>query len=317
MNDELRVLIVDDDKTNRRVLKECISGIAQVLLAKNGHQAIEKAIELQPDLIVLDVVMPDMDGFSVIETLRNRRNTEHIPIIFITGSGSEEVEMKGLKLGAVDVIGKPLHPGVVQARIYTQLQNVFQRRLLGSLANIDALTTIANRRQFDEVLEKEWNASLSRQTPLSLVILDVDYFKKYNDHFGHLSGDRVLKNVALTLKDSLNSENALVARIGGEEFAMILPDTHLEKAQALVKAAIESVQALNIAHPASKCNPVVTVSAGIHSFIADQVLNREAAFDLADKALFKAKENGRNQFSFTDNLNPYQAIEIETGLSEF
>ncbi|MCU4675322.1 diguanylate cyclase [Catenovulum sp. 2E275] len=301
MNDELRVLIVDDDKTNRRVLKECISGMAQVLLAKNGSQAIEKSMELQPDLIVLDVVMPDMDGFSVIETLRNRRATQHIPIIFITGSNSEEIELKGLRLGAVDVISKPLHPGVVQARIYTQLQNVFQRRLLDSLAHIDALTTIPNRRQFDEALEHEWQNSLALQQVLTLVILDVDYFKRYNDCYGHQSGDQVLKKVALTLKACLNDRQSLVARIGGEEFAMILPNVNLAQAQLLVDKAILQVKQLNIPHNDSKCEQVITLSAGIHSFIAKQITNTKAAFELADKALFKAKANGRNQYAFTDN----------------
>lgn len=302
MNDELSVLIVDDDKSNRQVLKECISGMAQVLLAKNGEQAIEKSMALLPDLIVLDIVMPDMDGFSVIETLRNRSQTQHIPIIFITGSDSEEVEMKGLKLGAVDVLSKPLHPGVVQARIYTQLQNVFQKRLLDALVHIDALTTIANRRHFDEVLEKQWNESLKHKTPLSLVILDVDYFKDYNDCYGHQAGDSVLKKIALSLKQSLEQTQGMVARIGGEEFAIVLPDTSLESAVELVQNAIKTVSDLQIEHKNSECDCVITLSAGIHSKLAqDTHYDARSALGLADKALFKAKAAGRNQVMTSDS----------------
>ncbi|WAJ71304.1 GGDEF domain-containing response regulator [Catenovulum adriaticum] len=303
MNDELSVLIVDDDKSNRQVLKECISGMAQVLLAKNGAQAIEKSMSLLPDLIVLDIVMPDMDGFSVIETLRNRSQTQHIPIIFITGSDSEEVEMKGLKLGAVDVLSKPLHPGVVQARIYTQLQNVFQKRLLDALVHIDALTTIANRRQFDEVLEREWKNSLSLGTPLSLVILDVDYFKDYNDCYGHQAGDTVLKKIALSLKHGLEHTHGFIARIGGEEFAMILPNTPVEFAVEIVENAIKQVSDLQIAHQGSGCSSVITLSAGIHSMVAKNTSdNARAALELADRALFKAKESGRNQVVVADSV---------------
>lgn len=302
MNDELNVLIVDDDKSNRQVLKECISGMAQVLLAKNGAQAIEKSMSLLPDLIVLDIIMPDMDGFSVIETLRNRSQTQHIPIIFITGSDSEEVEMKGLKLGAVDVLSKPLHPGVVQARIYTQLQNVFQKRLLDALVHIDALTTIANRRQFDEVLEREWKNSLEHNRSLSLVILDVDYFKNYNDCYGHQAGDTVLKKIALSLKQSLEQTQGFVARIGGEEFAMVLPNIQLEPAIEIVENAIHQVNDLQITHQGSGCASVITLSAGIHSIIAQNTNNNpRSALELADRALFKAKESGRNQVVVADS----------------
>ena len=202
INTEFTLLIVDDEKQNRLLLTELFGTTYKIIQAKNGVQALEKARQHRPDLILLDVLMPEMDGMDVLRELKRDDATRLIPVIFITALSSATDEENGLNLGAVDYISKPFHPPIVRVRVRNQLQLVHQQRLLEQLASLDGLTGIPNRRQFDATLLKEWHRCQRNQQPLSLIVADVDFFKKYNDALGHAAGDRVLQEVAATLRQA-------------------------------------------------------------------------------------------------------------------
>ncbi|EWH12243.1 response regulator receiver modulated diguanylate cyclase [Catenovulum agarivorans DS-2] len=292
---DFSILIVDDDKTNRRILKELVEDEAKVLLAKNGTQAIEKAVEFVPDLIILDIVMPDMDGFAVIESLKKKRETQHIPIIFITGNTSIEAEERGLRLGAVDYISKPFHAGIVQARVHTQLQFSAHRKMLDELAHYDALTGIPNRRYFDNVVASEWRNCLQTEQAITIAVIDVDFFKNFNDTYGHLAGDKTLRAVAQALKSQMVRDRDFVARLGGEEFVVVLADSDPRRAEDVLHNCINAVRELDIAHAASECESCVTISIGCYTDFPDKNSNPLEALDMADKCLYFAKDSGRNQ----------------------
>ena len=191
-----KVLVADDDAINREVLGELLKPEYTVLLARNGAQTLERAARHLPDLILLDVMMPDMDGYAVLRSLRDDPRTAQISVIFISGLDRPEDEANGLKMGASDYIVKPFNQTVVMARVALHLQVVRQRRMLERLANIDGLTELANRRRFDEMYNLEWQRARRSSRPLSLALLDIDAFKQYNDRYGHPAGDRALRSVA-------------------------------------------------------------------------------------------------------------------------
>ncbi len=181
--DKQRVLAVDDEKSNLKVLSELLQNDANISLAKDGAQALRKAIELQPDLILLDIMMPDMSGFEVIRLLKQDPLTSHIPVIFITALNDVLNEEKGLELGACDYISKPFNSAVCKARVRLHLRLARQQTLLERLAKVDPLTSIGNRRKYDEVFEREFKVSSRAQTPFSLAMIDIDHFKSYNDQY--------------------------------------------------------------------------------------------------------------------------------------
>ncbi len=228
MTQTFTLLIVDDEKTNRTLLTELLRPDHQVILAKNGIQALERAREHRPDLILLDVLMPEMDGYAVIRELKGDDRCRDIPVIFITALDSVEDEEHGLELGAVDYISKPFRPSIVRARVRNHLQAVHQRRLLEQLALLDSLTEIPNRRRFVQVFEAEWRRCQRNGAPLSLIVVDVDHFKLYNDSYGHAAGDVVLRDVARALRGTLHRASDFIARFGGEEFVILLPEIDAE-----------------------------------------------------------------------------------------
>ncbi len=289
------VLIVDDEKHNRLLLTELFAGQYRVIQAKNGAQAIELAQQHQPDLILLDVLMPDMDGMAVVRTLKREDRTRQIPVVFITALDSAADEELGLELGAVDYITKPFHPSIVRVRVRNHLQIVHQRRLLEQLAALDGLTGIPNRRRFDQALEQEWRRCQRAGQPLSLIVADVDWFKPYNDALGHAAGDRVLQEVAAVLRQGARRPGDLAARYGGEEFVLLLPGTDVPQAQELAEQLRGRVQQLALAHPASPVAPCVTLSLGGASTLAQTSEVDGGFFARADAALYQAKKAGRNR----------------------
>ena len=262
INTEFTLLIVDDEKQNRLLLTELFGTTYKIIQAKNGVQALEKARQHRPDLILLDVLMPEMDGMDVLRELKRDDATRLIPVIFITALSSATDEENGLNLGAVDYISKPFHPPIVRVRVRNQLQLVHQRRLLEQLASLDGLTGIPNRRQFDATLLKEWHRCQRNQQPLSLIVADVDFFKKYNDALGHAAGDRVLQEVAATLRQAARRPGDLVARYGGEEFVLLLPETDATSAQALAEGLQQLLHSKALPHPDSSLGPWLTMSMG-------------------------------------------------------
>ena len=294
-NTEFTLLIVDDEKQNRLLLTELFGTTYKIIQAKNGVQALEKARQHRPDLILLDVLMPEMDGMGVLRELKRDDATRLIPVIFITALSSATDEENGLNLGAVDYISKPFHPPIVRVRVRNQLQLLHQRRLLEQLASLDGLTGIPNRRQFDATLLKEWHRCQRNQQPLSLIVADVDFFKKYNDALGHAAGDRVLQEVAATLRQAARRPGDLVARYGGEEFVLLLPETDATSAQALAEGLQQLLHSKALPHPDSSLGPWLTLSMGGNTTIPTTATLDPEFFALADAALYRAKHQGRNQ----------------------
>jgi len=295
INTEFTLLIVDDEKQNRLLLTELFGSTYKIIQAKNGVQALEKARQHRPDLILLDVLMPEMDGMGVLRELKRDDATRLIPVIFITALDSATDEENGLNLGAVDYISKPFHPPIVRVRVRNQLQLLHQRRLLEQLASLDGLTGIPNRRQFDATLLKEWHRCQRNRQPLSLIVADVDFFKKYNDALGHAAGDRVLQEVAATLRQAARRPGDLVARYGGEEFVLLLPETDATGAQALAEGLQQLLHSKAFAHPNSSLGPWLTMSMGGNTIVPSPTALDPEFFALADAALYRAKHQGRNQ----------------------
>jgi len=296
MNQEpQKVLVADDDAINRQVLAELLKPEYTVLLAKNGEQALERAARHAPDLILLDVMMPDMDGYEVLRRLRANVATADIAVIFVSGLDRPEDEANGLKLGAADYIAKPFDATVVMARVALHLQLVRQRRMLERMAHIDGLTQLANRRRFDELYATEWQRAQRSGSPLSLALLDIDAFKQYNDHYGHPAGDRVLRALARTVASCLRRPADLAARYGGEELVLLLPDTDAVQAQAVIDTVCTAIGALRIPHEASKVAPLLTVSVGGATLGECGSESLETLFAAADQHLYRAKQAGRNR----------------------
>jgi len=290
-----KVLVVDDEKQNRDLLAELLRNDCRVILAKNGIQAIERAHELQPDLILLDVMMPDMNGHQVIQALKHDDATRQIPVIFISALDSPEDEEHGLDLGAVDYITKPFHPSIVRKRVRNHLQSVHHRHLLENLAKIDSLTEIANRRRYDEALESEWRRCARNNSPLSMIIIDVDHFKAYNDRLGHAAGDMILRTIAIALKGFMRRPGDLAARYGGEEFVLLLPQGDAQAASHIAGDIRATVEQMQLAHPASPVSPYVTISlGGMTTQPYDGQVDPQFFRD-ADAALYAAKARGRNR----------------------
>ncbi|WP_339503437.1 diguanylate cyclase [Pseudomonas silesiensis] len=288
-----KLLIVDDQLTNIRVLHELFREDCDVFMATSGEQAITVCQTQLPDLILLDVVMDGVDGHEVCRRLKAAPATQDIPIIFITAKQQDTDEVLGLELGAVDFISKPINPVVVKARVRTHLTLKLQYDLLRSIALVDGLTGVANRRKFDEDISADWRQCFREQKPLSLIMADVDFFKRYNDRYGHQAGDDCLSSVAQALSKTVRRPYDLVARYGGEEFACILPKTDHSGAVEIAEKMQKHVRALGIEHSASDIDRVVTISLGVATMTPTGDLEFKVLIEAADKQLYKAKKTGR------------------------
>lgn len=289
------LLIVDDERVNRTMLAELLGQQYRVLLAKDGHSALtiasREAHRLM--LILLDVSMPGMDGYEVLAQLRSNEATAAIAIIFITGQSDAAAEEYGLRLGAADYVSKPIRPAVVSVRVRNQIQMAQQRRALERLAHVDGLTSLSNRRHFDDMLQRTSRRCMRTGEVLGLALIDIDHFKQYNDQYGHLQGDEALKSVAATLAHHARRSFDIAARFGGEEFALILPGN--TEPQTLVEQFRESVAELGIAHAASGTAKHLTVSCGVLTIPQPTPETFEEWLQKVDELLYKAKTQGRNQ----------------------
>jgi diguanylate cyclase (GGDEF)-like protein len=290
------ILLVDDVPTNVKILAQSLESLYQIKVANNGVDALAIAQREQPDLILLDIMMPDMDGFEVCQQLKRNIVTRRIPVIFVTAMTADTDEEHGLNLGAIDYITKPFVIPIVKARVRNHIHLKQQADLLESRSLLDALTLIPNRRKFDETLAMEWRRAMRDKTPLSLVMVDIDYFKQYNDHYGHGAGDICLQKVAAALAESVVRPSDLVARYGGEEFVVILPDTHQQAALHVAERVRESIERLALPHAHSTVAAVVTISVGVATQqVTQEHLLPKILSDAADKALYSAKNEGRNR----------------------
>jgi len=289
------ILIVDDDSVGLKVLRQAFVDRYRVLFATNGEDALVMAQREQPDLIILDVVMPGIDGYTVLRRLREMEQTAEIPVIFLTGRDQEDDEKTGLELGAVDYWTKPVKIGIARIRAHNHLELKRHRDLLVKLTLTDSLCDIPNRRSFDASLEREWRRGLRFVRPLSMILIDVDKFKSYNDQYGHLAGDTCLHRVAAIIEDRLERPGDVVARYGGEEFACILPETDRDGAMIIAEQLRLAVLDAGIPHDQSSADGRVSISGGVATMIPSHGFAPSALVDLADKALYSAKECGRNR----------------------
>ncbi len=292
-----RLLVVDDQPINIQALYQTFAADHQVLMATNGEQALELCASKQPDLVLLDVVMPGMDGFEVCRRLKEDEATRDIPVIFVTAQNDEVAETRGLDAGAVDFISKPINPTIVRARVRTHLTLKAQADLLREWVYTDGLTGAHNRRYFDERLAIEWSRAVRSGSALSVVLLDVDFFKRYNDFYGHQAGDECLRRVATALKACVRRPSDLVARYGGEEFVCLLPDTDLAGAMTVAEELGQLLFVQQIAHADSSVAKVVTVSLGVCCKRAGAGGTAQALMREADAQLYVAKARGRHQAS--------------------
>ena len=288
------ILIVDDENANLKILTHILGSQYTIYTAANGADAIKKASDSMPDLILLDIIMPGMDGYKTLSEIKKTDRIKKIPVIFISGLDSDEDEEKGLSLDAADYITKPFSPIVVKLRVRNQIQIVTQMRTIEQLSLIDPLTKIHNRRSFNERLIMEWKQSIREQTQISVLMMDLDKFKKINDEYGHQQGDAVLQAVADIFVSVLKRPGDFVARWGGEEFVVLLPNTQKEGAAEIAENIRKKVESSEI-HRESGSNIKITISIGVNSMIPGIDNKVDDFINIADKRLFAAKEAGRNK----------------------
>lgn len=293
--DQQKILIVDDAIINIQVLNELLKGEYRIFFATRGSEALDIATTALPDLILLDVMMPDMDGYDICRKLKADPLLKEIPVIFITAMSQEQDEVLGLELGAVDYITKPFNLSLVRLRVRNQLELKRQRDILERLSLMDGLTGLPNRRAFDECFDREWRRAWRKGWDLSLIMLDIDYFKAYNDTYGHIAGDDCLKRIGSALAATLGRGGDFIARYGGEEFICVLPNTDTRGAAAMGEKLRAMVEELQIPHQSSSISPTVTISLGVAHVTPDRGVTPESLVEQADAMLYHAKRDGRNR----------------------
>jgi diguanylate cyclase (GGDEF)-like protein len=296
---ENSLLIVDDDTSSLMELIHILQPHYKIYTAKDGASALKKAEKSPPDLILLDIIMPEMDGYEVFAELKKSENTKGIPVIFITGLDSIADEEKGLTMEAADYISKPFSPLIVKLRVRNQIQMLNQLRVIERMSMTDQLTEIPNRRSFVSRLHLEWDRAVREHAPISILIVDVDHFKKYNDIYGHQQGDAALTAVAKIFTQSLRRPADFAARLGGEEFVVLLPHTDLTGALAVAEQIRASTE--NAVIPcADGSDTKLTVSIGVNTQHPTQKCMVDFLALYADKALYAAKNAGRNRVCHYD-----------------
>ncbi len=290
-----KILVVDDERINIQLLYEGLSASYSILAASTGIEALKVAKQQLPDLILLDVMLSDMSGYEVCELLKQDAVTKDIPIIFATSKDTTEDELKGLELGAVDYLKKPFVLPLVKARVGIQIELAQKTALLEHLSSVDGLTGVANRRQFDEKLAQAIRYSDRNHRGLTLLLIDIDYFKQFNDTYGHVNGDQALKQVAKVLANGACRPLDFVSRYGGEEFAILLLDSSLDEGADLGEKLCKSVMNLNVQHETSVFK-TLTISIGVSHVAADHLakINGKKFIEDADESLYQAKASGRN-----------------------
>ncbi len=301
------VLIVDDEPFIRKQLRLSLEREGyRIVEAQDGREALVVFQQLHPDIVLLDAIMPDIDGFECCTQLQSLKGGQYTPVLMITGLEDQESVDRAFAVGAIDYVTKPIHWPVLRQRVrrlilqfQTQKKLEAANRELQRLVTIDGLTQIANRRRFEEYCTQEWQRMAREQLPLSLILCDVDFFKSYNDTYGHQAGDRCLQEIAKAIQNTIKRPADLAARYGGEEFAVILPATVAEGAIFLAETICSVVRTLAIPHRKSQVSSYVTLSIGVATEIPQPNSDFQTIIAVADRALYEAKTTGR------DRVKPY------------
>lgn len=291
MTEQPRVLIVDDEPGNIQALAQALEGAYALHFATSGADALRMAQAFEPDLVLLDVVMPGSDGYAVLAELQRLPCLADTPVIFVTARGEVSDEAFAFAAGAVDYITKPFSPPLVRARVRLHLQLKQQRDLLERRAKRDGLTGVANRRALDEILPRRWEYCLTTGLPLGLFLIDIDHFKLYNDSVGHLAGDDCLRQVASALDRLAETQGHAFGRYGGEEF-LLIAEAPLPQ---LGRDLLACIHALDIPHPASRCGARVSLSVGALCQVPEPSSRWHDALARSDELLYQAKKEGRNR----------------------
>ncbi len=298
----MRVLIVDDDKSSCDYLEKLISDEGHsCILAGTFDEAVEALSQESVDFIFLDVYLPGKNGFQLAKKIRRLVSTPWVPIVFVSGSDSDADYKKAVDAGGDDYLVKPIRPIVIQTKL-KMMERIASMRTqvdtanakLKKLNSLDSLTKTYNRRYLQQALVKEWRHTIRTGTPLSVIMLDVDFFKKYNDFYGHLKGDLCLQKVAKVLQSQANRPRDVVARYGGEEFIVVLPETDLGGAMSVAQKIAATVAKKKLEHPSSEVSGQVTVSMGV-CCNNQNIETYSQLCENADKALYEAKFSGRNR----------------------
>jgi diguanylate cyclase (GGDEF)-like protein len=315
------ILLVDDDAASIQLLGQILSELGNVRFATRGEDALRLIHELPPDVILLDAEMPGMTGFQLCRSLKAEPDLADIPVIFVTSHTETAVEVAGFDMGAADFIAKPVNASLVLVRVKTQLRVKRMADELRESSRTDLLTGVSNRRGFNESLQREWRRARRWDEPLSLLMIDVDHFKLFNDRYGHPEGDSCLRSVARVLVHASMRPVDVVARYGGEEFVTLLPQTTRGGAAHIAHEILGAMDSLGIVHEDSPTASHVTVSVGVACY-DDQsacwvpftletrhtrnMTSRPSPLDLinaADRALYAAKRAGRAQGRLLDIAN--------------
>jgi diguanylate cyclase (GGDEF)-like protein len=294
MTERALILIVDDEVTNIEILNAALEDEYEICFATSGEEAIRVALTVFPDLILLDVLMPGIDGYEVCCRLKADPLMADVPIIFTTGLGDQEAEVRGLSLGAIDYITKPISPVIVRARVRNHIELKHMRDELAELAVTDALTGLSNRRRLEQMLKLETTRLARTADWLTVIMLDIDFFKQFNDTYGHPAGDRCIAMVAAALNRAVRRAANLTARYGGEEFACVLPGVEHEEAMVVAHSIRDQVHSLGIPHVRPAAGAYVTVSVGVATANCMPGMAPELWIKAADRQLYSAKASGRN-----------------------
>jgi len=325
---DINILIVDDRQDNLLVLESLLEDMdCNIIKATSGNEALSLMFDYEFALVLLDVQMPEMNGFEVAEFMRMNSKTRYVPIIFVTAISKEQkCIFKGYEIGAVDYLFKPIESIILHSKVKVFLELFNQKKLveeqakllelkvkelselkeanfeLQSLSTLDGLTGISNRRSFDNYIDISLKNCARAEKPISLIMADIDFFKGYNDNYGHLQGDYCLIKIAKTIASNVKRPLDFAARYGGEEFAVILPETDEEGAMVIAETIRKNIEELNLTHEHSSVAPYVTLSLGIETISPKIGYSINELIENADKALYKSKLNGRNQ---TSNYKAY------------
>lgn len=296
-----QVMVVDDSKTQRSIISQFLQSMnCDIIQCESGDQALMTVAEQVPDLIILDVEMPGLSGFDTCKAIRGFLQDAWVPIIYLTGRTDPNDIVEGLSAGGDTYITKPVHEEVLKAiaKAMLRLSDIQAQLLqankeLDEVAHFDVLTQVMNRRGYEDMLDRLWKDHERRKTSLSILLMDIDHFKAYNDNYGHIKGDECLREVAQTLKAELKRPIDVIARYGGEEFVVILPGTDINGAKQVGERFINALKIANLPHEFSSAANHVTVSVGTAQVLEDDSLT--SLLKRADTALYQAKDSGRNR----------------------